>query len=117
MNKLKEIFDTLTSFYGLCLIAVTLITFMVSCFNSSINDKIETEHIVIIERIKLLEDNNRLKYIYAIHRVYSLLHNNEVVTTSELEFIIRNRSIYVIDDEIVSEKLKYIYNVYIQRTR
>lgn len=116
MQVLKNVSDTLVQLSKVVSIigGLGLAIYQGYCYFA--DKRIENKNSVIIERIIVLEEFDRARYVTLVDNVYSLLKRNHTVTQSELEFIIKFRSKFEIDNIVVDKKLDYIYSVYLERT-
>ena len=98
-------------------VCLTVMFIAVKMYNIYIGQIIEHKNSKIVARLIVLEEFDRARYISLIDSVYSLLKNKQLVAQSELEFIIRFRSKFIIDNRVTEKKLEYIYEVYLERSK
>lgn len=116
INKFKGFIDFIISVGKLVSIGIGVGTFIMTVYGKHIESIINTKNSKMVERIIYLEEFDRQRYIYLIHKTYSLLKSNHTVPTSELEFITRFRSKFYLEDKVIEKKLEFIYERYLERT-
>ena len=114
MKLIKDISELLVSISKIVGITISVVAFLLKIYDSYMESYIETKNAKIVERIIVLEEFDRARYLSLVDNVYSLIKSGHMVTQSELEFILKFRNKFMIDNEVTDKKLEYISKHYLE---